>query len=198
MEAQQPEYIRHDASISLRKANLYSLFVITPPVILLIVLFTLSWGTRAWAAGFRSVTHLPVVWLALFLVGVATHELLHATTWLYFGRKTWQAIRFGFDVKTVTPYAHCSEPMTARAYRLGAFAPGFVLGILPCCAGIVTGNPTVMLFGVVFTLAAGGDFLILWLLRSASGEQLVEDHPTRAGCYLLEPAEERQETVSSQ
>ena len=35
--------------------------------------------------------------------------------------------------------------------------------------------------------AAGGDWLVLWLLRGVSPGAFVEDHPTRAGCYVLEP-----------
>ena len=28
--------------------------------------------------------------------------------------------------------------------------------------------------------------MILWLLRGVGGDELVEDHPERAGCYLVE------------
>ncbi len=62
-----------------------------------------------------------------------------------------------------------------------------MLGILPAAAGLVTGNPWVMFFGIFFLLAASGDAVILWLLRGVPANALVEDHPTRAGCYVIQP-----------
>lgn len=34
--------------------------------------------------------------------------------------------------------------------------------------------------------SAGGDWLILWLIRNVKAGSLVEDHPSKAGCYVLE------------
>ncbi len=69
--------------------------------------------------------------------------------------------------------------MRARAYRLGVVTPGIVLGVVPSVAGIITGNGWVMSFGLFFRFVAGGDFLILWLVRRVAGRALVEDHPTK-------------------
>jgi hypothetical protein len=41
-------------------------------------------------------------------------------------------------------------------------------------------------FGLLYTTAAGGDFLVLWILRNIKPNTLVEDHPTNAGCYIIE------------
>jgi len=38
----------------------------------------------------------------------------------------------------------------------------------------------------LFTIAAGGDFIVLWILRKTDSNNLVEDHPTRAGCFIYE------------
>ena len=64
--------------------------------------------------------------------------------------------------------------------------PGLVLGILPATAGLLLGSGGLLVFGIVFTAAAGGDFLILWMIRNVPSNSLVEDHPTRAGCYVFE------------
>jgi hypothetical protein len=50
------------------------------------------------------------------------------------------------------------------------------------------GNLWLVLLGGLFILAAGGDFLILWSIRGVDKDALVEDHPTRAGCYVLQPS----------
>ena len=39
----------------------------------------------------------------------------------------------------------------------------------------------ILTFGLFFILAAGGDILILWLLRNVKSSSFVQDHPTRVG-----------------
>ena len=41
-------------------------------------------------------------------------------------------------------------------------------------------------FGFFFTFAAGGDFLILWLLRKEKDTYMVQDHPKKIGCIIQE------------
>ena len=96
-----------------------------------------------------------------------------------------KAFKLGFQWKSLTPYAHCKEPMDIRPYRIGAFAPGFILGILPWLVSLVTGDVLFLFYGFLFTIAASGDLLILWLIRGIKPNTLVEDHPTKAGCYVI-------------
>ena len=108
-------------------------------------------------------------------------------SWVIFGHKPFSAIRFGFQWKTFTPYAHLKEPVEVTAYRIGGFMPGFILGILPFVLSLLLGDSNLFWFSLIHTAAAGGDWLILWLIRSVEKGLLVEDHPTKAGCYVLEP-----------
>lgn len=177
---------RIDRSVSLLKANFLMVYFAVPFVLLLGGAYVAVWGYHR------------LVWvlmgghgwsLVALLVGIVVHEAIHGITWKVAARKPASAIRFGFHWKTLTPYAHCSESMPARAYRIGAAMPLLLLGVLPALAGIVWGSGGVMAFGLFFTFAAGGDMLILWLLRDVQPDALVEDHPVRAGCYVLLPAE---------
>lgn len=173
---------RRDLSVSMGAANLYVLLTTGPAVALLAVTYSVLWGYGRLEAlsGFGL---LPL--LAVLAAGIVAHEAIHGLSWAAFGRKPLGSLKFGFQARTLTPYAHLKEPVEARAYRLGAAAPGVVMGLLPSLAGIATGGGAVMLFGLVFTFAAGGDALILWLIRGVEPDALVEDHPTRAGCYVL-------------
>jgi hypothetical protein len=103
-----------------------------------------------------------------------------------FGRKPFSRIKFGFQWKTLTPYAHLTEPIEVNAYRLGGFMPGFVLGMLVYVLSLVLGDGNLFWFSLIHTSAAGGDWLVLWLIRNLKPGQLIEDHPTQAGCYVIE------------
>ena len=123
--------------------------------------------------------------ITTLILGSVIHELIHRFSWAFFGHKPLNAIKFGFQWQTLTPYAHCHEPMEVQAYRLGGIMPLVVLGILPSLIGIGAGNGWIMFFGFLFTVAVGGDLLVLWLIRDVRPSQLVEDHPTQVGCYLI-------------
>ena len=181
-----PDAARRDLSISMAQANLYGLLLLIPAGVLLALPYIGLWGLNVFGDAWQIVSDNLLLALGILAVGVVVHELIHGVSWTIFGKKPRRAIKYGFKLKTLTPYAHCTEPMDARAYRLGAAMPGLLLGLLPWLAGLVTGDGATLLFGLLFTLAALGDAMILWLLRHVAPDAQVIDHPTRAGCYVIE------------
>jgi hypothetical protein len=172
---------RIDLSISMREAAARSLFLIVPIAVLQFVLYI----------SFYKYPGLPdnsnmFILGCMLLIGLLIHELIHMLVWAWLANKPLSAFKIGFQWRTLTPYAHCKEPMDIFPYRVGAFAPGLVLGILPWLFSLFTGDAVFFLFGLLYTTAAGGDLLILWLLRNVRPGTLVEDHPTNAGCYVIE------------
>jgi hypothetical protein len=67
---------------------------------------------------------------------------------------------------------------------MGAIAPAIILGVLPGIIAIPIKSFGMLLFGIFFTVAACGDFLIIQLLWKENWEDLVQDHPSEAGCYI--------------
>lgn len=180
----EPEAVYEDRSVSMFRANIGALALVGPPVALLAALFV---GIHGWPALYMPLVDAsPIVCALLLIVGIVAHEVLHAIAWKVAANPPRGAVRLGFQWTSVTPYAHCSIPMTARAYRVGAVTPGIVLGVIPMVIGLAFGWGGWMNFGILFTIAAGGDALIIWLLRGVSGRRMVMDHPSRAGCLLLE------------
>ncbi len=180
MNSSNPSYRRCERSVSFTKANLNGLIFGLLPALLLVI-------------GYAVIHHnltIVVTWklLLVMVIGIVVHEALHAIGWLLAGRISLRALRIGFDVKTFTPFAHVSQPLPINAYRFGTLLPCIVLGIVPAIIGIMTRWPEATIFGALFTLAAGGDLLILWLLRRDSAEALVVDHPDRVGCEVWLPA----------
>ena len=174
---------KRDVSISMTKANVYAIFFALPAALIQVVSFTLVHGIQAFEPKWNL-----VFLVFLTLVGVAVHEVIHGLSWVMLGKKPFSAIEFGFMWKTITPYAHIKEPLEVNAYRLGAFMPGLILGIIPFLLAMFIGSGDLMWFSLLHTTAASGDWLILWIIRLIRPGSLVEDHPTNAGCYVLEAA----------
>lgn len=177
---------KRDYSVSMEKANVFSLAFAIPPVILFAALFSMIWGYEGFGGDELSLFGSMLLFALAVVAGIVIHELIHGLAWTLAAHKPFDSVQYGFKWKTLTPYAHCKAPICAKAYRIGAFMPGLMLGILPALAGILLGSGGLLVFGVVFTAAAGGDFLILWMIRGVPSNSLVEDHPTRAGCYVFE------------
>ena len=172
---------KRDISIPMGKAASKSLLLAVPIAILQIAPFLLLHGFPVISAN-ENMT----VYGFLLLFGILIHELIHVFAWAFFAKKSLRAFKFGFQWKSLTPYAHCKEPMDIQPYRIGSFAPGLLLGILPWIISLFTGDVLLFFFGFLYTIAAGGDFLILWIIRNVKPNTLVEDHPTNAGCYVIE------------
>jgi Putative zincin peptidase len=174
-----------DLTMPTSRANIVALLLFIPLTLLLLP-FVLVWGWEPLVTGTFWLIDNLLLLAGLFVAGVIVHELVHALAWVVFGRCSLRAITFGFQLKTLTPYAHCTVPLPARAYRIGAAAPGLVLGVLPLIIATFTGAGALAFFAWLMLIAAGGDALILWLLRAVPADRLVQDHPTAVGCMVLE------------
>jgi Putative zincin peptidase len=172
---------KRDLSISMIHANIIVMFMSIPFVILQFAVFLLLHGMAA----LKPTWSVALLILAV-LFGIVIHEWIHGLSWIFFGHKSFSSIKFGFQWKSLTPYAHLTEPVEVNAYRLGAFLPGFLLGILTYILSLLLGNGDLFWFSLIHTSAAGGDWLILWRIRNVKPGMQVEDHPTNAGCYVLE------------
>lgn len=172
---------KRDLSVSMARANIIVLFVGIPVVALQFALFSFIHPDLD-----QSLTWNFIVFLVTLIAGVIFHELIHGITWAIVGCKPWTSIKFGFQMATFTPYCHLKEPVKVNPYRIGAFMPGFILGILPFGLCLLTGDTNLFWFSLVHTSAAGGDWLVLWLIRNVKANSFVEDHPSQAGCYVIE------------
>ncbi len=173
-----------ERTASVAQANVAAIVGVLPGLTALAVGYGMVWGWGALGDGFDALIEPFWQFFLLFAGGVVVHEALHGIAWRLAGAAP-GSVRFGFQWKTLTPYAHSTAAMSARAYRIGAVTPGLVLGLVPALVGLVVGAGAMFWFGLLFTLAAGGDALILWLLRGVPGDRRVKDHPSKPGCLLL-------------
>ncbi len=174
------EIVERDYTISMLAANVWGTVLGLATAGVLVVLFWLVWRGRELPG-----SAISVWWLLLSVAGgIVVHELLHGLGWMLFGGVPRQAMRFGVKWKMLTPYAHSSESMPVRGYRWGILLPGLVLGLLPGVLALASGSLALLGFAALFTLAAGGDFLMLWLLRAVPPQALARDHPTKVGAIV--------------
>ncbi len=173
--------IKRDVTISFWKANLYAIISVLPIFIILYFLYSFIWEEPAILFNYP-------YWL-FYLIGVVIHELIHGFFAMKFSKQGMKSIKFGFAWKTLTPYCHCKEPLTARDYRIVLLSPLIILGIIPTIIGLIIGHNGIYGFGLLFILAAGGDLIIFWNLRNENKNKLVLDSPDKCGCIIYESEE---------
>jgi hypothetical protein len=173
-----------DLSVPIERAYILMIGIALPLVAILAFVYGVTWGWDSLLTGLGLFTDIPRL-VPTLIVGVPLHELIHGLTWVSLSESDMGDIKFGFQWKTLTPYAHLMVPIEANAYRWGALMPALVLGLFPYALGFWKGDGWLAVLGIFYVFAAGGDLLVLWLLRRVDRRARVEDHPSRAGCYVL-------------
>ena len=63
--------------------------------------------------------------------------------------------------------------------------PGLVLGLFPVIIALVYGYGWLLLLGIFFIGAAGGDLMVLFKLIKVDKKHLIQDHPNEIGFLVL-------------
>jgi hypothetical protein len=176
-----------DATMSVARANLLAIAWLPLSGLLSIGPFVFLWGPHRIDAALPTATDLRFA-LPVLAVSVVLHEALHALGFRFLGGAPREAVRVGFQRRTLTPYASCSTPVRANAYRATALLPGAVLGAGPVIAAWVSGSAMPLLYGWAMLAVAGGDLAAVWAIRDVPSGVLCLDHPERVGCRITEQA----------
>ena len=181
-------YRRVDLTVSIVKANVFAIILLFPVMALGMWLFWLKNGSLAGGFAFKSIGGL-LLFVLVMAVLVVAHELIHGLSWSLFTPHRFGDIEFGFMKQYLTPYCACLVPLTKGQYIFGALMPLVLLGILPMAAGILMGSMAALFMGIVMTVSAAGDIMIVWCLltyRSQAETVVYMDHPTQAGGVIFE------------
>ena len=174
-------------TIGIVKANLLTLLLAIPVIAIGILLF--AWVNSL--ALLRPTPQSTILFIAMFVVLIVAHELIHGLTWSIFTEHRFKDIEFGFMKEYLTPYCTCKVPLSKGHYILGALMPCITLGIIPTALGIILGSSLLFWVGIIMFLSAGGDLMIIFKVltfkqQPSSSEILIFDHPTQAGSVILE------------
>jgi hypothetical protein len=191
--SQLDDYSKDKLTIDLEWANIFGLVILIPIGLIFGLPYYFLWRDDLAEASVKSLLdNLSPVSLGLgvlaltgiLLGGIILHELIHGLVWAQFAKNGFKSIKFGVMWKMLTPYCHCKEPLKIKHYIMGASMPGILLGIIPASIALFNGNLYLLLFGILFTVSACGDLLIIHLLRKEKMDDLAQDHPSEVGCFI--------------
>lgn len=172
-------------TMSALNANIIAFAMLLPIAIICIVPFVLVWGWQSFFEGFTFLRSHQMLLLLILILGIILHEGLHGLTWAMFAKGRLKSIRYGIKWAYLTPFCHCKEPLKRNHYLLGGIMPGLVLGLFPVIVALIFGIGWLLLLGIFFIGAAGGDLMILFMLIKVDKKHLIQDHPHEIGFLVL-------------
>lgn len=199
-DLQAERYTKTEHTTSFVKANLYALVYPLPFIIPYILIYI---GFRVFLP--ESMTPYITIpfldlWFAKFIVLLIVmiaffviHELVHAAFFLAACEGGSKSIVFG--VKQLTPFCHCEELLTLRAYRRSCLAPLWAVCLPLAIFSFFVPEPLVFLLTLTMISGSGGDLWIVWALRKYNANTtLVYDRDDIVGCDVYVPIENPGET----
>lgn len=184
-QKEKPNRMAQDYTVGIVKANIYAIIFTIPIFGMYMALYGAVHGWPSISVDYVAYfSNIPLLFGSI-IVGTVLHEVIHAISWSWLDDIPWEKIHFGFKWKMLTPYVHCPVPVEVNNYRWGVAMPGLVLGVLPFLLSVVLQSGWLLGFGFLFTIVAGGDLLMLWLLRNVESGSLVQDHPDLMGCLVI-------------
>ena len=173
------EYIKEKKTIDMIQASKLALNLFVISLFVFGIIFYMVWQPE-FNFSFSSL----IQFILLFIIGIVVHELIHGIVFALYAERGLKSISFGILWEYLTPYCHCSEPIKLKGYIIGALMPGILIGIIPAIVSLFNGSMMLLILGVFFISAAGGDFLIVWMLRKENADSYVLDHPSEPGCFI--------------
>ena len=174
-----------ELTISPVKAQIYSLIPTIILIPLLLLPFHLIWDIKLSGLKINLLTNTMYGFIML-IAGTVVHELIHGFTAMLFANVPWKNVKFGIQWQSLTPYFHSEIPMKAQKYRVVVIMPLIILGLIPYIVSLINGSGWLMIFGTIFTFAACGDLMIIWMMRKLHAHEMVQDHPTKVGLLVEE------------
>ena len=170
-------YREKDVTISSGKATVLGVVFSVPFIVMIGLLYRLVLNERAHLSEIEGLSFYSL-FIAILVVSVVVHELLHGVGWAIASGKGWNAVRF--NINAMMPSCACKVALEKKTYLIGVLAPFVVLGSGSILFVLVYPGTVSLLTMMVHFVAAGADLLIaLHVLRE--GACLIADHPTQAG-----------------
>lgn len=170
-------YREKDVTFSSGKATVFGVLYALPFITILGLAYRFLLLERAHLLE-TGVLSFYIMFIAIIVVSVAIHELLHGIGWAISSGKGWQAVRF--NIHAMMPSCACKTALKKKSYLAGVLAPFVVLGLGSALFVFVYPGTVSFLTMMVNFVAVGADLLIV--VRVVKEDNcLIADHPTKAG-----------------
>lgn len=172
-----------EKTLSILKINFLALllFIVVTPLIL--ILYDLCNGINM--TGVFEENQDIFLFVLFFLISILIHELLHALCF-YISTKSIESIKIGFILSHLTPYTHCSQPVSKIQYITTLLMPGVILGIIPLIISFLLSDFLLLIYGIIMLTASLGDFIICFFLFQVAPYKKILDHDSKVGFWILD------------
>ena len=180
-------YTAHEAVLTDAQANALGLLCAAPFVAPLWTYYRVRfYGSTVVQAPAGESNLWALLFVALLLLSLPLHELLHGAFWRLAGRRGRGSIHFSFSGGMLL--CSCGEPLSGGAYLLGVLGPFLTLGLGSLAVSLVWPGLLQMLLASALLACCGADLLIA--LRALPYRRaVIADHPVRAGFIAFTRAE---------
>ena len=172
-------YVKEEFELNGNKARLLGLFILLICVIIFGIPFYFLWPENIQLFQGNIEWHRRLINIGIFvlcaIIGIIVHELIHGFFAAIFNKNGFKSIKFGVLPSRGMAYCANTEILRKDKYIIGLIMPGILLGIIPSLISIMLGNLYVLIFGILFTLAACGDLLLLMEIRKLKKDSWIED-----------------------
>ena len=107
-----------------------------------------------------------IMFIAIIVISVVIHELLHGIGWAISSGQGWKVVRF--NINAMMPSCACKVALEKKSYLMGVLAPFMVLGLGSTLFVFLYPGTVSLLTMMVNFVAAGADLLIAFHLKKAT------------------------------
>ena len=177
IELHKKGYTEKDVTMTSRKAMVLGVFYALPFVIVLGLLYRFFLIERAHLLELNGAAFY-LIFIAIIIISVVLHELLHGIGWAAASGKGWNIVRF--NINAMMPSCACKTALKKKQYLTGVLTPFTVLGILSAIFVFLYPGTISLLTMMVNYISAGADLVIAFQLLKEN-DSLIIDHPTEPG-----------------
>jgi hypothetical protein len=102
-----------------------------------------------------------ILFIAVCITGLFLHELIHGLFFGLFAENGFKAIKIYFEKNVYTFVCLCKDKLKIKHFMVGTIMPMTILGLIPTILALITGKTPLLVFGLLYIAASGGDILII-------------------------------------
>lgn len=127
-----------------------------------------------------------VLFILSIIIGGFLHEVIHTIFFAPFLPSKFKGLKFGYMKEKMALYVHLREPISITGFRIGLIMPAVILGVFPIILGLLFGYLSILLFGILLSVASIGDLLLLAKTFHLNSTFIIKDLPDDIAVLAIE------------